>query len=93
MTHVVDNASEGRYELRDGEQLIGTITYRARPDRITLVHTEIEPAYEGKGMGSRLVRGALDDIRARGLKLVPRCEFVRAYLGRHPELSDLVVPR
>jgi predicted GNAT family acetyltransferase len=44
-------------------------------------------------MGSRLVRGALDDIRGRGLKLVPRCEFVRAYLARHPEESDLVVPR
>ncbi|HET7521082.1 MAG TPA: GNAT family N-acetyltransferase [Candidatus Limnocylindria bacterium] len=93
MSQVVDNPTEQRYELRDGEQLIGTITYRARPDRITLIHTEVDPAYEGRGMGSRLVRGALDDIRGRGLKLVPRCEFVRAYLARHPEESDLVVPR
>ena len=93
MPRVIDNHNEQRYELREGEQLVGTLTYRVRPDRVTLVHTEVDPAYEGKGMGSRLVRGAIDDIRERGLKLVPRCEFVQAYLARHPELSDLVVPR
>lgn len=57
---------------------------------IVLVHTEVAPAVEGRGVGSRLVSAALDDIRARGLRLVPICPFVRAYLGRHPEHGDLL---
>ena len=57
---------------------------------IVLVHTEVAPAVEGRGVGSRLVSAALDDIRARGLRLVPICPFVRAYLGRHPEYADLL---
>jgi predicted GNAT family acetyltransferase len=56
-----------------------------------LVHTEIEPSLEGQGVGSRLVAGALADIRSRGLELVPVCPFVLAYLKRHPEFDDLVV--
>jgi predicted GNAT family acetyltransferase len=93
MPRVIDNPDEQRYELREGEELIGTLTYRARPDRVTLVHTEVRPAHEGKGMGTQLIRGAIDGLRARGLRMVPRCEFVRAYLARHPEQADLVVPR
>src|SRR5439155_23952305 len=49
------------------------------------------PAFEGRGLGTRLIAGALDDIRARGLELIPTCPFVRAYLRRHPEQRDLVV--
>ena len=88
---VRDNPEELRYELvRDGE-VIGVILYRATPGVIALVHTDVEPAFEGEGVGSRLVAGALDDIRARGLRLVPVCPFVAAYLRRHPEQRDLVV--
>jgi predicted GNAT family acetyltransferase len=87
---VRDNPDELRYEiLRDGE-LLGEIRYRTEPGVITLVHTEVMPAAEGQGVGSRLVAGALDDIRERGLRLVPVCRFVRAYLARHPEQGDLV---
>ena len=57
---------------------------------VFLVHTEIDPAFEGQGLGERLVAGALEDLRARGLKLVPQCPFVRAYLRRHPDQADLV---
>jgi predicted GNAT family acetyltransferase len=57
---------------------------------VVLVHTEVEPAFEGQGLGARLVAGALEDLRARGLKLVPQCPFVRAYLRRHPDQADLV---
>jgi predicted GNAT family acetyltransferase len=49
------------------------------------------PSLENKGLGARLVAGALDDIRARGLRVVPFCPFVRAYIRRHPEYADLVV--
>ena len=57
---------------------------------VFLVHTEVDPAFAGQGLGERLVAGALEDLRARGLKLVPLCPFVRAYLRRHPDQADLV---
>ena len=87
---VADNAEEHRYEARLGEEVIGFILYRQGQERITLIHTEVDPKFEGGGIASRLVAGALDDIRRRGLAVVPICPFVRAYLGRHPEYSDLV---
>jgi hypothetical protein len=60
------------------------------PGLITLIHTEVDPAFEGKGIAGRLVAGALDDIRRRGLLVTPICRFVRSYLRRHPEYADLV---
>lgn len=84
---VRDNERELRYELtRDGE-VLGFINYRRDPGRgrVELVHTDIEPAYEGHGLGSLLVKGALDDLHQRGLRAVPYCPFVREYLRRHPE--------
>lgn len=89
---VHDNEDERRYEARIGTEIIGVIPYQAEPGRLTLIHTEVEPAFEGKGVGSRLVAGALEDIRRRGLSLVPVCPFVQAYLRRHPEQADLVAP-
>ena len=88
---VVDNAAERRYELWVGDERAGVIEYGTRPGVIELIHTEIDPAFEGRGLGSRLIAGALDDIRARGLGLIPTCPFVRAYLRRHPEQRNLVV--
>jgi uncharacterized protein len=84
---VRDNERELRYELtRDGE-VLGFLLYRREPERgrVVLVHTDIEPRYEGQGLGSLLVKGALDDLRERGLRAVPYCPFVREYLRRHPE--------
>jgi predicted GNAT family acetyltransferase len=87
---VRDNPEELRYEaLRDG-RLVGLIRYRIEPGVVVLVHTEVDEAVEGTGVGSQLVRGALDDLRARGLRLVPVCPFVAAYLRRHPEDADLL---
>jgi predicted GNAT family acetyltransferase len=87
---VVDNPDERQYELRLGDKVVGSIAYRMRPRGIALIHTVVDPEHEGRGYGSRLVAGALDDVRARGLSLVPVCPFVRAYLRRHPEYDDLV---
>ncbi len=87
---VADNAELQRYEAHRGSDVVGFITYRLQPERMTLIHTEVAPALEGEGIGSQLVRGALDDIRRRGLTIVPVCPFVRAYLRRHPEYADLV---
>jgi predicted GNAT family acetyltransferase len=88
---VRDNAAERRYELHVGGELAAFIRYASTPETVTLVHTDVEPAYEGRGLGSVLVAGALDDIRSRGLNVVPLCPFVRVYVDRHPEYADLVV--
>jgi uncharacterized protein len=89
---VRDNPAEHRYELLVDGSVQGRIYYRDEPGVITLVHTEVAPELERQGLGGRLVTGALDDIRARGLRLVPVCPFVVSYLGRHPEYADLVPP-
>jgi hypothetical protein len=87
---VADNAEQRRYESHLGSDVVGFISYRLTPGRMILIHTEVAQALEGKGVGSQLVAGALDDIRRRGLTIVPICPFVRAYLRRHPEDADLV---
>jgi uncharacterized protein len=87
---VTDNPEEQRYELWLGTTRAGFIQYRTEPGTIVLVHTEVEPAFEGQGLGARLVAGTLDDLRARGLTLVASCPFVRAYLRHHREYADLV---
>ncbi|HSC91755.1 MAG TPA: GNAT family N-acetyltransferase [Gaiellaceae bacterium] len=89
---VVDNPEQLRYELRLGDVLAGLIAYRREPGIVVLVHTDVDPAFEGRGLGGRLISGALADIRARGLLFVPLCPFVAAYVGRHSEYADLVVP-
>jgi hypothetical protein len=87
---VRDNPTELRYELLDGETLVGLIRYRLEPNAIALIHTEVEPAHEGRGLAGVLVQGALDDVRARGLRLIPICPYVQSWLERHPEYADLV---
>jgi uncharacterized protein len=87
---VIDNPRASRYELWLGATRAGLIQYLAESGTVLLVHTEIDPAFAGQGLGEQLVAGALADLRARGLKLVPLCPFVRAYLRRHPDQADLV---
>ena len=87
---VRDNAEELRYEILRGDEVVGGISYRLAPGVIVLVHTDVAPSEEGHGVGSRLVSGALEDIRTRGLRVAPVCPFVTAYLRRHPEQRDLV---
>jgi uncharacterized protein len=87
---VIDNPRASRYELWLGTTRAGLIQYLAEAGTVLLVHTEVDPAFEGQGLGERLVTGALADLRTRGRKLVPLCPFVRAYLRRHPDQTDLV---
>jgi uncharacterized protein len=87
---VTDNPQASRYELWLGATRAGLIEYRSEPGVVILLHTEVDPAFEGQRLGERLVAGALADLRARGLKLVPLCPFVRVYLRRHPDQADLV---
>ena len=87
---VIDNPRELRYELWVGGELAGEIRYRLQPGATVLVHTDVAPRFEGRGLASVLVHDALEDIRASGRRLVPVCPFVASYLRRHPEYADLV---
>jgi hypothetical protein len=87
---VIDRPTELAYRLYAGEREAGELRYGRRGDRLVLHHTEVDRSLGRQGLGSALVSGALDDIRARGLTIVPLCPFVRAYLDRHPEYGDLV---
>lgn len=85
-----DNAAAQQYELYvDGRQA-GHAEYRPLPGARELPHTELDDQYGGQGLGSRLVQFALDDLRERGLKVIPTCPFVADYIGKHPEYQDLV---
>jgi uncharacterized protein len=87
---VVDAPERSRFEiLLDGERA-GLVTYRLRPGVIAFLHTEIDDGHEGEGLGSALVRAALDSARERGLRVVPSCPFVRGWIERHPDYADLV---
>ena len=81
------NAAASRYEL-DTEHGLAVAVYREQGDRAIFTHTEVPTADEGKGIGARLVRAALDDARQRGFKIVPACRFVAAFVRRHPEYND-----
>jgi uncharacterized protein len=88
----VDNEHRRRFELHDGETVAAFSVYSRRPDAVVVTHTEVDPAYEGQGVGSRLVRDILDLVRNEDLRLLPECPFVRAYVGRHwDEYSDVIV--
>ena len=88
---VVDNVDRHRYEARaeDGT-VLGFSRYRLSGDTVVFLHTEVDPAAEGRGVGSRLVRGALDDVRKGGRRMRPLCPFVKAYVDEHPEYVDLI---
>jgi predicted GNAT family acetyltransferase len=86
---VTDNPARNRFELQTPAGL--AIANYQRDDRsITITHTEVPRAVEGRGVGSRLVRGMLDQIRKEGRKVIPRCSFVAAYISRHPEYRNLL---
>jgi predicted GNAT family acetyltransferase len=89
-TTVVDNPAEHRFEIRVDGKLAGFAAYRAGEREHVFIHTEIDPAYEGKGLGSVLIRGALDDVRSRGRAVLPVCPFVRSFVERHPDYLTLV---
>jgi predicted GNAT family acetyltransferase len=87
---VRDNRRELRYEALVGGALLAESRFRLEPGLVVVVHTEAIPSAEGKGVASRLVEGALEGVRHRGLRLVPICPFVADYVLRHPAYADLV---
>ena len=89
MSAVRHNAANHRFELDvDGGQAFAF--YRLADGVMTFTHTEVPAALRGRGIGSRMMRGVLESVRALGFKVVPLCPFVAHYIDRHPEFADLV---
>ena len=88
--NVRDNTERNRFEL-DAEGHVAFSNYKRAGSVITIMHTEVPPALNGKGIGSALVRGLLERVRAEGAKVVPRCPFVKGYIEKHPEYQDLLL--
>jgi uncharacterized protein len=85
---VRDNGAAQRYEM-DVAGKCAFITYRRAPGIVTLLHAEVPQKLSGRGIGSQLVRGALELARAQGCKVIPRCPFVASYMKKHTEFQDL----
>ena len=89
MSDIVNNPAQHRFELVvDGH--LAAAYYGIADGVITFEHTEVPPELGGKGIGSKLIKGALDQVRAEGLKVIAQCPFVKGYIGKHPEYADLL---
>jgi predicted GNAT family acetyltransferase len=89
--HVRRNDAAGRYELVDTDgQVLGVADYRLDYDVVVIPHTEIDPGHRGRGLGAELVRGTLDDLRAAGARVRPRCWYVASFIEEHPQYRNLL---
>ena len=89
---VRDVPERHRYELMVDGDVAGFVTYHRASGEITFMHTEIEDAYEGHGLGGTLAAAVLDDARTNGLRVKPVCPFIQKYIEEHPAYGDLVAP-
>ncbi|SIN42869.1 GNAT family N-acetyltransferase [Micromonospora cremea] len=87
---VEDNPAKNRFEILVDDALAGFSAYLLRGDVVVFTHTEVDQRFQNMGVGGALIRGALDQVRARGGRVVPQCPFVAAYIDKHPEYADLV---
>ena len=87
---VHDNAAGSRVEARVDGELAGFAAYIDRGAVRVFTHTEVDPAFAGQGVGGAIARGALDEARASGLTVVPRCPFIKGWIDKHPDYADLI---
>jgi uncharacterized protein len=87
---IADNTTSHRFELSKGDAVAAYSEYNLLKDAVLFTHTEVLPGNEGQGLGSKLARFALDDVRRRGLKVIPVCTFIAGYIRKHPDYLDLV---
>lgn len=87
---ITDNASAHRYEAMVDGELAAIAEYNALANGLLFTHTEAMPKFEGKGIASQIAKFALDDVRARKLQAIPVCQFIAAYIRKHPSYLDLV---
>lgn len=88
---LIDNKERNQYEFHVGEHIPRIEYIRTKNDDIYLTHTEVPIELEGKGIGSSLVKKALEDIKSQNLRLVPLCPFVATYIKRHPEWREIIL--
>lgn len=91
MTLIADAPERQRYEAHVDDALAGVLEYVVRRDRIILVHTQVSPEFEGRGVAAALTRFALDDARQLGRRVIAACPYVKQYLARHPDDLDIVI--
>jgi predicted GNAT family acetyltransferase len=89
MDNVIDNKAEAEFELAVGGKR-AVAAYQLEEGTIVFTHTIVPKALEGRGVGSKLIRAALDSARDRGLKVIPQCPFVAAFIEKHPEYRALL---
>ena len=89
MGHVRQNSELRRFEM-DVAGGTALAVYRLAGGVMTFTHTEVPAALRGRGIGSQMMHGVLQEVRAQGLKVVPRCPFVADFIDRHPEFADLL---
>jgi uncharacterized protein len=87
---VDDNRDQHRYEAHVGDRLAGFADYKLATELIVLTHTEVDPAFEGQGIGGKLARAAMDDVRDRGLQALLICPFMNRWVKRRPDYHGLV---
>jgi predicted GNAT family acetyltransferase len=87
---VTINPDRQRYEAVVDNTPAGYVEYQETSELVVLTHTDVDPAFGGRGIGSAMARAALDDIRERQLKALVICPFVLGWLGHHPEYRDLL---
>ena len=90
---ITDAPERGRYEATLDGELVGVLEYIIKYGRIALIHSEVPPAHQGRGVASALARFALDDARRRELKVIVNCPHVQDYVSRHPDDDDIIVGR
>lgn len=89
---ITDVPARQRFEARSPTgDVVGFTAYQRDGDVVTMTHTEVDDAYEGQGVASRLVRVALDQMRIQGLQIDPHCPYVAGWIERHEDYQDLVV--
>lgn len=87
---ISENRAEHRYEIAIDDEVVGFAEYRDSENVRDIFHTEVFEGWEGRGLGSKVLQGALDDIRARGLRLTATCPMLARHLEKHPEEKDLL---
>ena len=91
-TRFSDNTERHRFELHVDGELAAFSEYNVLKTGLLFTHTEVLPAFEGRGIGSAIARQALEEVRRRSLLAIPVCPFIAAFLRKHPEYQDLVSP-
>ena len=89
-TTVTENPERHRYEIYVDGELAGYTMFTLDGDVAIMPHTKIDPEYKGHGLATELIGAALDDLRERGMTVVPRCPFVRDFVEKHPEYQDII---